>query len=90
MKFKREMLQDIVYDDCAVAERIEDDVIGNSRWSINHVIIFKYRDKFYKSYYSVGATETQCENPYEYENDEIECPEVEQKEVKVMEWVVKE
>ena len=37
--------------------------------------------------YSVGATECQCESPWEYAADEIECTEVELKEVTIKKWV---
>lgn len=65
---------------------IKDDIIENSRWSIIHEIIFEDNGKFYKTEYSVGATEMQDERPWEYE-DEIECTEVELKKVTVTKWV---
>lgn len=87
MKFSKKLLQDTVYEDTDETEVILDEVIDNSRWSINHKIIFKYKGKFYRSFYSVGATEQQCECAYEYSNNEIECDEVEQKEVTIKQWV---
>lgn len=66
-----------------------DEITDTSRWSIHHRIIFSYQGKFYQAYYSEGATEMQDESPWEYE-DEIECVEVELKEVKVKKWVIKE
>jgi len=68
---------------------IKNDIIDNSRWSIYHEIIFKDGDKFYRTSYSVGATECQDESPWEYD-DEIECTEVELKQVMVTKWVDKE
>ena len=68
---------------------IEDHVVDNSRWSIDHKIIFEYEGKFYKTYYSVGATECQDESPWEYK-DKVECIEVEKKQVMVEQWVAKE
>ncbi|HHX69849.1 MAG TPA: hypothetical protein GX708_17610 [Gallicola sp.] len=65
---------------------IKDDIVDTSRWSIHHEIIFAYNGKFYSACYSEGATEMQCESPWEYES-EVECTEVELKEVKVMKWV---
>lgn len=68
-------------------EAIRDKVIDNSRWSIFHEIVFEDRDgKHYRTTYSVGATECQDEAPWEYD-DQIECTEVEQKEVTIMDWV---
>ena len=63
-----------------------DEITDTSRWSIHHRIIFKHEGKFYETYYSEGATEMQDESPWEYE-DEVECDEVELKEVKVVKWV---
>ncbi|MEK4122065.1 hypothetical protein [Lysinibacillus sp. FSL K6-0102] len=63
-----------------------DEITDTSRWSIHHRIIFKHEGKFYETYYSEGATEMQDERPWEYE-DEVECDEVELKEVKVLKWV---
>ncbi len=65
---------------------IKNNIVDTSRWSIHHEIIFSYDGKFYRTYYSEGATEIQDESPWEYEN-EIECVEVELKEVKVKKWV---
>lgn len=65
---------------------IEDDIIDTTRWSIVHEIIFEDKGKFYRTTYSVGATEMQWEKPWEYE-EEVECTEVELKEVKVKKWI---
>lgn len=65
-----------------------DEITDTSRWSIHHRIIFDYQGKFYQAHYSEGATEMQDESPWEHE-DEVECVEVELKEVKVKKWVVK-
>lgn len=67
---------------------IHDEIVGNSRWSIQHKIIFEYQGKFYRAYYSIGATEMQDERPWEYE-DEVDCVEVELKKVEVLKWVDK-
>jgi hypothetical protein len=68
---------------------ILDEITNTSRWSIHHRIIFAYQGRFYETYYSVGATEMQDEMPWEYD-DEVECFEVELKEIKVKKWVIKE
>lgn len=65
---------------------IEDDIIDTTRWSIVHEIVFEDKGKFYMTTYSEGATECQDEKPWEYD-DEIECTEVELKEVKVKKWI---
>ena len=90
MKFLKVTLRKIVYNDFAFAELIEDKIVDTSRWSVLHVMIFKYKDKFYTSSYSVGATEQQDEQPYQYAADSIECPEVRAHEVMTIEWVLVE
>lgn len=85
--FSKKMMQEIAYDDYSEANLIEDNIVEVSRWSIIHEIIFEYKEKFYKSSYSKGATEMQDESPYEYDEDMINCTEVEQKEIMVKQWV---
>jgi hypothetical protein len=76
MKFKKELLQELTYGDIDGYEVIEQKMTGHTRWSLQYSMIFKFEDKLYKTSYSTGATEYQDEEPYEYEPDEIECPEV--------------
>jgi len=76
MKFQKQFLQDMIWEDAEGAEVIQSEIVGKSRWSLNHEAIFKYDGKFYRTYYNTGATEYQDERPYEYEDDEIECEEV--------------
>ena len=73
MKFSKNFLINSLLDRSAT---IEDNIIDHSRWSVSHRRIFKHEEKFYETCYSVGATETQDESPYEYEGNEIECTEV--------------
>ena len=78
MKFKKEFLQALAWDDYdeAEVELIQNEMVDTSRWSIHYESVFRYKDNFYKTSYSVGATESQDESPYEYEGDEIECKQV--------------
>ena len=77
MKFKKHDLIELSHDDEPDGfTLIENDIVDSSRWSIMYELIFGYGDKFYRSIYSVGATEQQDESPYEYDGDEIECEEV--------------
>ena len=64
---------------------ILDKIIDTTRWSIIHEIVFEDNGKFYQTTYSEGATECQDERPWEYK-DEVECYEVELREVKVKKW----
>lgn len=88
MKFKKEDLQNIVWEDHdgTKFELIRDEIIDNTRWSIVHGMVFKFDGKFYSTSYSVGATESQDEGPFEYDPDQIECAEVEPIEVTVIEY----
>lgn len=71
MRSKQWMLDTL--DDSDIVVR--DTIVGNSRWAIQYELIFKYDDKLYRAYYSVGATECQDETPWQDE-DEIKCIEV--------------
>ena len=77
MKFKKDYLLDVLWGDQGII--LEDKIIEHSRWSVVHSLVFKTDDeegKYYSSIYSVGATESQDESPWEDEGDEIECSEV--------------
>ncbi len=77
MLFRKEDLINLIWDEWEDGETIENEIIDTTRWSVVHNIIFKHKDTFYKTTYSVGATEIQDEGPFEYDPDEIECAEVE-------------
>lgn len=89
MVFKKEELQKMAYEESERLEIVEKKISGLSRWSIYYEVVFRDNEtgKHYSSYYSVGATECQDESPYEYDDDEIDCQEVELKEVLVKKWV---
>lgn len=74
MKFTKEFLIETNGDDNDVVNEIRD----TSRWSVQYYRVFKFEGKFYAAPYQIGATEQQDESAYEYEGDEIECPEVEE------------
>ena len=63
-----------------------DEIVDTSRWSIHHRCVFADNGKFYEAYYSVGATESQFESPWEYDEN-VECSEVVAKEVTVIKWM---
>lgn len=80
----REQLLDVwvVLDD-----PISDEIVGKSRWSVEHEVIFKAPDdgKFYRANYSRGATEEQSESPWQDEPT-VEATEVHQVEKIVKVW----
>ena len=73
---------DLPYGKCEVYNEI----IDHTRWSVIHQIVFKYKDKYWRTNYSVGATESQDEMPWEFD-DYVTCTEVERREVTKTEWV---
>jgi hypothetical protein len=83
-KFSKDYLKNEL--DLPYENTIVDNIVDTTRWSVVHEIVFADKGKFYRTTYSEGATEIQDERPWEYE-DEIECEEVELREVKVKKWV---
>ena len=77
MKFKKDFLRDVLWGDSEEATQIEDTLEDTSRWSELRTMIFKFKEKCYMANYSQGLTEMQDEQPVQYDDDEIECREVE-------------
>lgn len=86
MKFNKDVLQELAWE--YVGEKVDlgddgiyrvmiNDQIDTTRWSVIFNMVFKHNNKYYETSYSRGATEQQDESPYEHDEDEIECPEVE-------------
>ena len=73
MNFKKEFLKELTWGGDDV---VYDNIIDHGRWSVTHKMVFKNEGKFYMTTYRVGATESQDESPYEFEDDLIECKEV--------------
>src|SRR5574344_1181952 len=84
VKFSKDYLKNEL--DLPYGNTIMDKIIDTARCSVIHEIVFEDKGKFYQTTYSEGATECQDEKPWEYD-DEIECTEVELKEVKVKKWM---
>ncbi len=89
MKFKKKDLQDMVYEGEGPLKIVDTTVSGHSRWSVEHSVVFKdtRTGKFYRSYYSVGATEMQDEQAYEYAENEVSCREVVSSKVETVVWI---
>lgn len=91
MLFKKEDLLDLLHSSSILIdgdklELVEDKLEESDRWSLRYSLVFRYRDKFYVTYYRRGATEMQDERPFEYEPEEIECQEVVPVEVTKIEY----
>ena len=61
--------------------------IGQSRWSSHKAMVFDFEGTYYMAEYSEGLSESQCEAPFEYSEDEIECYEVCQIPILTKKWV---
>ena len=94
MKFKKEIVKELAYDyDFDGYEIIYTKQIDSTRWSIIYEQVFKFENKFYMTVFSMGATEMQNEEPYEFDADSegmIEAQEVFPKEVTKVVYVTKE
>ena len=84
IKIPKETARDILFEGDG-GEIIEDNIVDHGRWSVVHKIILKYQDKYYRASYSVGATEHQDEQAWEYD-DEVELTEVHQVPKVIMTW----
>lgn len=74
--FTKEFLQSLANEDFDATKYkiIQNEICDTSRWSIHYDMIFQEldTDTYYSTSYSVGATESQDESPYEYDGDIIE------------------
>ena len=95
VSFTKEVMLDIL--DGVTGEVIRDNIVDTSRWSNIYELIFSLgvadsievgKEVFYRTSYSVGATEYQDEGPWEYDTS-VECTEVVPVEVTSIEWKVK-
>ena len=88
MKLCQEDARAMVWGDSEDFEEVEVNVVDNTRWSIVKDGIFRHlpTGKFYSTSWSVGATEYQDEQPFEYE-EEVELQEVVPKQVTVTQYV---
>ena len=76
MKFKKENLQKLVYDDCDTLTQIREEQTGSGRWTVENEMVFRFEGHYYRADYSEGATEQQDVTAFECDNDLIECDEV--------------
>lgn len=85
MKFSKDLLQELAWckedysytdTDGSVYEIVVNKIYDHSRWSLYFDLVFKVNNKYYSTPYSKGATESQNESPFEFEDDFIECREV--------------
>lgn len=80
LQLTKEEANDILMEDKDGYIIVYDNIVGKSRWTVQHEIVIKRESdgKFFKDYYDVGATESQDVGPYENSNPDF--TEVEKKE----------
>jgi hypothetical protein len=77
MKFDKQTLIALACKDHDESyEIIETEMTGQRRWVTEYTQVFKYKDKYYETFFDVGSTENCDTRPYEYEGDEVDCEEV--------------
>ena len=81
--FKREyLLEELDLPHKAIDVKL----IDRSRWEVCYKMIFYDNGKYYRTYYWTGATEYQyCD--YFHDEEDIECEEVKETLVEVLEWL---
>lgn len=55
---------------------VSDEITGQRRWTTMHRMVFTDGTSFYEALYEVGSTESQDDEPFQYEADPVECSEV--------------
>jgi hypothetical protein len=76
MLFDKQDLIDLAYEEYEGPIKIVDKIDqGDRRWVKGILMIFEFEGKLYGAEYDVGLTECQDIEPFDYEDDEIECPE---------------
>ena len=73
---RRMLWEDIEPESPNFSEIISDEITGKSRWADEHTVIFKTKTGFLRGQYRRGSTESQEEQPWEFETD-VEFTEVE-------------
>jgi hypothetical protein len=77
----------VIDDDHDDWAKVKEEIIDTRRWSVRYLGVFSHKPsgRFYQMAWSVGATEQQDEQPFEFETPELE--EVVEKETLVKTWV---
>lgn len=86
MKFPKEDLEELIYGSYGDYEVVLDELEDTSRWRHHYRLVFRHGGRLYETRYNTGATECQDERPFEFDDDEIECQEVEAHEKTVTDY----
>lgn len=76
MEFKTPDLVEAAWGESESLEVLSDKILCNTRWSEVHELIFRFDDRIYRTKYSQGLTENQCESPFDNEGPTVDCEEV--------------
>jgi hypothetical protein len=90
MKFsKQNLIEAIFEDDESVLKVIQNTHDFSSRWEEHRIVILQEQTtgRYFKTWYSVGLTEQQNTQPFEFEADMIECIHVVPSEKIIIEYV---
>lgn len=82
MKFSKTFLLDRLGDPMSTAET---SIVGTTQWGTERREVFRHEGHFYATTYRVGSGD-EGERPYEFDDDEIECPKVERLTCSVYTW----
>ena len=87
MKLSKDEARAVIYGDATDWECMEENIDDTTRWSVIKTGVYKHipTGKFYSTYWSEGATESQDERAFEH--DEPEFCEVEPKEKTIITYV---
>lgn len=61
-------------------------IVDHSRWSVIYELVFAHDGAYWRTTYSVAATESQDESPWD-DKDQVECVKVEKRVVEKSVWV---
>ena len=81
MQFRTIFLREII--DTPIRKTL----LGSTDEVVFYESIFKDGDKLYRTFYRIGKEGISNEEPYEYENEFVECEEVEEIKTKVIGYV---
>jgi hypothetical protein len=69
LNFTKKQARNLLYGGDSTYRIIRNEIVDHRSWSVDHDLIIQNVDdnRFYRGYYSVGATESQDESPWEYD-----------------------
>lgn len=71
--FDRRAACEVAFGDSPDFDVVRDEIVDHSRWTVAHTVVVRRKSdqKLFISHYSVGATESQDQSPYEYDEPEF-------------------